>query len=222
MLLAIDSATRQLSLAVHDGQRVVVEQSWRTANTHTVELAPQAALTLRRAGAEASALKGIAVALGPGSYTGLRIGLGLAKGLAFAHDTPLIGVPTFNILMHAQPSRTERVIALLQAGRGRLLALGHYWDGQGWKADGPARVLDWAALVNEIHEPTFICGEWEEISAEHQRALKGRAVFDAPAHSLRRAGHLAEIGWERLRQGAVDDPVTLAPLYGGPLEAKLV
>jgi len=215
VLLAIDTATRQLSLALHDGQSVLVEYSWRTVNYHTVELAPQTALILRRAGVEPGQLKGLAVALGPGSYTGLRIGLGLAKGLAFAHNVPLFGVPTFEVLMRAQSPRSERVIALLTAGRGRLIAAAYYWGGKAWKADGAPRVLDWATLAADILEPTVICGEHESATPDVMKALKGRAVFDAPAHSLRRAGYLAEIGWERLQSGRADDPMTLAPIYAG-------
>lgn len=218
MLLAIDTATRQTSLALHDGLRVLMEHSWHSTDHHTVELAPHTALMLRRAGVEPGVLKGIAVALGPGSYTGLRIGLGLAKGLAFAHNTPLIGVPTFEIVMRAQPPRTERALALLHAGRGRVIAAAHYWDGKRWAPDGPAQVLDWAVLITDIREPTLICGEWDSAAPEHLRALKGRATFTSPADSLRRAGYLAEIGWERLQRNESDDPARLAPLYAGQPE----
>jgi tRNA threonylcarbamoyladenosine biosynthesis protein TsaB len=217
MLLAIDTATRQLSLALHDGQRIVAEQSWRTAQHHTVELAPQIALMLRRAGLNPDALEGIAVALGPGSYTGLRIGLGLAKGLAFAHKLPLLGVPTFEILMHAQPAGTERALAVLPAGRGRVIVAAHYWDGGRWEAVGPTQVMEWSALAGEIRGPTLICGEWEAATAEQLAAVRGLAVLTSPARSLRRAGHLAELAYERWQRGEVADPATLAPLYaGGP------
>jgi tRNA threonylcarbamoyladenosine biosynthesis protein TsaB len=215
MLLAIDTATRQVSLALYDGQRVLVEHSWRTASYHTAELAPQAALVLRRAEVEPQDLSGVGVALGPGSYTGLRIGLGLAKGLALAHTLPLLGVPTFQVLLRAQPSRPEGVLAVLHAGRGRVIAAAHYWDGQGWAPDGPPRVQDWAALAADLRAPTFICGEWEAATPDQLRVVRatGLAIFDSPARSLRRAGFLAEIAWERLSRKQVDDPARLAPIY---------
>ncbi len=215
MLLAIDTATRQISLALYDGQRVLAEHSWRTANYHTVELAPQTALMLRRAGVEPGALAGLAVAIGPGSYTGLRIGLGLAKGLAFAHTLPLAGVPTFESLLRAQPPRPGRVVAVLPAGRGRVIAARFGWDGQTWAADGPAEIMDWATLATTARGPLHLCGEWDTATPEQLRALKGRATFASPALSLRRAGFLAEIGWERLQRRQMDDPATLAPLYPG-------
>ncbi len=215
MLLALDTATRQLSLAMHDGQGLVAEASWRTADYHTAELAPQVALLLRRAGLTPEQLKGVALALGPGSYTGLRIGLGLAKGLALAHHLPLIGVPTFDIVMRAVAPRDERVMALVPAGRGRVSLGVYHWGGKAWKRDGDVRLLDWTSLAAEISQPTFICGEWDGAGWEHLHALRGRATVAAPADCLRRAGYLADIGWERLRRGQVDDPATLAPIYGG-------
>jgi tRNA threonylcarbamoyladenosine biosynthesis protein TsaB len=217
MLLAIDTATRQISLALHDGASVVAESTWSTTNNHTVELAPNTALMLRRAGLEPGHLRGVAVALGPGSYTGLRIGLGLAKGLALAHTLPLLGVPTFEILMRAQSPRDEHVIAVIHAGRGRISAQAYRWAKRGWTPAGETHVLDWAALAADIGEPTFICGEVDGAGVEQLRKLKVKVTLASPAQSLRRAGYLAEIGWERLRASppSLDDPNTLAPIYGG-------
>jgi tRNA threonylcarbamoyladenosine biosynthesis protein TsaB len=218
MLLAIDTATRQISLALHDGASVVAESTWRTTDNHTMELAPNTALMLKRAGVEPGQLRGIAVALGPGSYTGLRIGLGLAKGLVLAHNLPLVGVPTFEILLRALPPRDERVIAVIHAGRGRVSAQAYCWGKRGWTPEGEMRVVDWASLAADIVEPSFICGEVDAAGMEHLRKLKVKVALASPAQSLRRAGYLAEIGWERLRASAVDDPNTLAPLYGGQPE----
>jgi tRNA threonylcarbamoyladenosine biosynthesis protein TsaB len=222
MLLAIDTATRLISLALHDGQSVAAESTWQTDQYHTAELAPQAALLLRRAGVEPSQLQAIAVAIGPGSYTGLRIGLGFAQGLALAQGVPLVGVPTLDGLMRAQPQRAERALALLQAGRGRVSAAPYRWDLRRlrWEADGAVRVLEWPALGAELAAesaeagPVYVAGELDAAGAELLRGLRGKVRLASPAQSLRRAGYLAEIGWERLRAGA-DDPSRLAPIYGG-------
>lgn len=223
MLLAIDTATRLISLALHDGQRVVAESTWHSANNHTVELAPQAALLMRRAGAEVARLKGLAVALGPGSYTGLRIGLGFAKGLALAQAVPMVGIPTFEILMRAQAPLPQPALAVLQAGRGRVTAALYMWDERArqWAPHEPARVMDWPTLAASIEQPTYVCGEIDLAGAEllRERVRRGLVVLASPAQSLRRAGYLAEIGWERLRgqPGRGDEAARLAPLYGsGP------
>ncbi len=223
MLLALDTATRLISMALHDGQAVVAESTWHSANNHTVELAPQVALLLRRAGLEAGKLRGVAVALGPGSYTGLRIGLGFAKGLALAQNLALVGVGTYEGLLRAQAPRPEPVLAVLQAGRGRVLAARFQWRTKPrlWQPVDTARVYTWADLTASIQTATFVCGEIDAAGAEQLRAKRGlvQVTLATPAQSMRRAGYLAEIGWERLRAGGgtADDPGRLAPIYaGGP------
>jgi tRNA threonylcarbamoyladenosine biosynthesis protein TsaB len=221
MFLAIDTATRQVSLALHDGLSVVAELSWRTEGYHTVELAPQVALMLRRAKADPARLSGLAVAIGPGSYTALRIGLGLAKGLALAHGVPLCGVSTFDILMRAQPAAEGKAMAILQAGRRRISVAPFRWQKPGgWQPAGEMRVLEWSMLADELavepFPPVFVCGEIDEAGHDCLRRLKDHVVVAAPAQALRRAGYLAEIGWERLRHQRMDSAATLAPIYGGP------
>ncbi len=222
MLLALDTATRLISIALHDGHSLVAEATWQAGAYHTVELAPQAALLLRRAGLQPGQLSGLAVAIGPGSYTGLRIGLGFAKGLALANQLPLVGVPTLEVLMRAQPPRAEQALALLGAGRGRVSAGPYQWRARPfrWEASGPVRVLDWASLADELSAattPVYVVGEIDAAGYERLRPLRGRVVLATPAQGLRRAGFLAELGWERLRSGP-DDAGRLAPAYGGQPE----
>src|SRR5262245_34393950 len=172
VILALDSATRNVSIALHDGTAVVAEHTWHSRDNHTIELAPAVQRMLKQARVAPHGLGGIAVTTGPGSFTGLRIGLGLAKGLALAHRTPLFGVPTFDALAHAQPPRAEPMAAVLQAGRGRIAAgLYRYREGA-WQADGPPRIADWAALAAETQEPTYFCGEIDLAGAEALRRIK--------------------------------------------------
>ena len=218
MLLALDTATRSISLALHDGQAVIAESTWHSANNHTLELAPQVALLLRRAGLEAGKLRGVAVAIGPGSYTGLRIGLGFAKGLALAQNLALVGVGTFEPLLRAQAGRPEPLLAVLQAGRGRVLAARYQWQTKPrqWQAVDEPRVYTWAELAASIEAATFVCGEIDAAGAELLRGKRGLVTVASAAQSLRRAGYLAEIGWERLRATGGANPEAasrLAPIY---------
>ena len=89
MILAIDTATRWAGLALHDGTAVIAEYGWRCLNNHTIELSPAIEDMLSRVDKSINDLDGIAVAIGPGSYTGLRVGLALAKGMALANQIAL-------------------------------------------------------------------------------------------------------------------------------------
>jgi len=102
LLLAIDTATRTAGLALYDQVGLHLEQMWRTCDHHTVELMPHIVRACNQQGLPPQALRVIAVSLGPGSFTGLRVGLSIAKGLAVALGTPLIGVPTLDATAYAR------------------------------------------------------------------------------------------------------------------------
>ena len=214
MLLAIDTATRMPSLALYDGERVVAEETWRSADGHTVELMPSIVRMLERQRFPPSQLQGIAVALGPGSFTGLRIGLSVAKGLALTLAIPLVGIPTLDALVYAQARKRGPVCAVLQAGRGRICA-GFYRRRRGqWQRQGDYLLTTVEELCASIEAPTFLCGEIDAKAAELLRERLGeKAKLASPAACLRRAGYLAELGWQRLQRGDVDDPASLSPIY---------
>ena len=102
MLVAIDTATGYASLALHDGLRVRVEHTWESPRRHTVELLPRLVAALEQLDVGADHLSGVAVSRGPGSFTGLRVGMAVAKGLALARGLPLVGVPTLDVVAAAQ------------------------------------------------------------------------------------------------------------------------
>jgi tRNA threonylcarbamoyladenosine biosynthesis protein TsaB len=213
MLLAVDTSTRWVGLALYNGAQVLSEMVWQSQNTHTVEVAPAIQELLDRSGVRVEDLRAIGVATGPGSFTSLRIGLGLAKGLSLACHIPLVGVPTLDILAAAQPVRDLPMAAVLQAGRGRL-ALGWYAIQSGaWVAQGEPQVVRLEELAQQIHKPTLVCGELSAEERQHLARKRKNVVLLTPAQSLRRPAYLAEIAWRRWQSGKVDDVVTLSPIY---------
>jgi tRNA threonylcarbamoyladenosine biosynthesis protein TsaB len=214
VLLAIDTSTRNVAIALYDGIQVICESIWASRDYHTIELAPAIADTLSRAGLGVQNLKLLAVATGPGSFTGLRIGLAVAKGIALACHLPIIGIPTLDIVAESQPvSLGLTLAAVLQAGRERL-AVGWYTATEDrWQLTPPLEIMDALQLSHQIHMPTLVCGELSE-EQQHTLARKYKNVILAsPAHSVRRPSLLAELAWKRWQSGDVDDPVTLSPTY---------
>jgi tRNA threonylcarbamoyladenosine biosynthesis protein TsaB len=212
MLLAVDTSTAQVGLAVYDGSQVISEYAWRSSQRHTVELAPAISDLLTRCGLTMDDIRALGVALGPGSFTSLRVGLSLVKGFAFARSLPLIGIPTLDILVAAQPLSKLPLLAAIQAGRGRLAA-GWYKRSKGrWQAKEAARVVRAKALVEEVHSPVIVCAE---LMAEERRTLAANPNIQlvSPAGSVRRPAVLAEQAWKRWQAGDVDDGATLAPIY---------
>ncbi len=212
MLLALDTATRFASFALHDGRTVRYEMTWEAGRQHTIQLMPRVVNALEDLEIRPEALSAVAVALGPGSFTGLRVGVAIAKGLAMARGIPLIGVPTLDILAAAQERHRDPLLVVAQAGRGRLCVARYRWR-QGWRRqDGPF-LATWENLFAGITAPVLLCGEVDERGFQLAEEMGGLVTLLPPARSLRRAGFLAELAWERLRRGEVDDPATLAPFY---------
>ena len=213
MLLAVDTSTTWIGLALYDGVRVLGEMTWQSKNHHTIELSPGIHELLERCDVRTADLQALGVATGPGSFTALRIGLSLVKGMALALRIPVIGVPTLDALVAAQPVQETQLAAILQAGRGRL-ALVWYDAHQGrWQPRGEPQITTAEALVLQLNKPTQVAGE---MSASERQVLSRRrknAIMASPAQSLRRPSFLAELAWERWHAGQVDDVVTLSPIY---------
>ena len=121
MLLALDTSTRFAGIALYAADRgLIAETNWHAGMQHTVSLMPRVSWMLEAQGAQVSDLTAVAVALGPGSFTGLRVGLAAAKGLALAAGMPIIGVPTLDVTAYPHHLQPLPVIAVVQAGRGRV------------------------------------------------------------------------------------------------------
>ncbi len=213
MLLAFDTASQFISLALHDGHRLQYEATWHSANNHTVELAPAIRRALAHAGLRPADLAAVAVSQGPGSFTGLRIGMGVAKGLALARSIRLVAVPTLRIVAAGIPAFDGPLIVVLQAGRGRICAQRYTWTGTAWEPDAEAEITSWPGVIDTVEHATLFAGEIEDDA----RALLDEThqpVHVAPgAVGLRRAGFLAEIAWARVRALDTDDPATVTPIY---------
>lgn len=220
MLLAIDTSTAQLGLALYDGASVLAEMTWTSQARHTVELAPALSGLLARTGHPMADLTALGVAIGPGSFTSLRVGLAFAKGLVMARKLPLIGVSTLDVVAAAIPLQSMPLAAVLHAGRGRV-AVGWYQAGEnGWQTQGPARTMTVDELTESILHPALVVGE---LNAEERQRLARKRVnvhLASPAQSVRRPALLAELAWARWQAGQVDEAASLAPIYlhveGGP------
>jgi tRNA threonylcarbamoyladenosine biosynthesis protein TsaB len=214
MLLAIDTATQATGVCLANSAQVLAEHIWHSGRHHTVELAPEVAVLLQRNHVNMADLEAVAVASGPGSYTGLRIGMALAKGIALAQRIPLVGVPTLDILSAAQPAADSDLLAVIVAGRGRFAAVWYKWSAHGWKAASDPENWGWDDLVSRLDRPSVVCGELDA----SQRAKLGKisqVSLASPAMSVRRPGFLAELAFKRLKLGKVPDAANLTPTYLG-------
>ncbi len=214
MLLAIDTSTAQIGLGLYDGVQVVAETIWYSHQHHTVELAPALSEVMRRAGVNMGDVQAIGVAIGPGSFTALRVGLAFVKGLALSRKMPIVGIPTLDVLAAAQPASKLPLAAVLQAGRGRI-AVSLYGPAAdtAWQSQGPAEITTAEALADSIDKPTLVAGELSANERQRLARKKVNVVLAPPHLCVRRPSVLAQLAWARWHEGRVDEAATLAPIY---------
>ena len=214
MLLSLDTSTRYAGVALSNEDRVVASHAWHSAYNHTSELMPYVANILEHCGVTVEGLDGVAVALGPGGFSALRVGISAAKGLALVAKKPIIGVGTLDMEAHPYLDSGVYVCALLEAGREECATA--LFDAEGIRVRED-RVCTADGLIAEVKEkldsPAIFCGEgvtaWREriTAALDVRAL---LVRHTPAD---RIWALAEIAQQRLAAGEMDDLATLQPEY---------
>ncbi len=214
MILALDTSTDTSSLALHDGEVLLAELTWQTKAT-TQQVLPMVQRCLDLVHCRPADLAGIAIALGPGSFNGLRVGLSLGKGLAYAQHVPIVGLPTPEVAAYPFSSLVLPVCTVLKAGRGRVISTLFQTRYGRWQRVGEMRNVSLEELCQETERTTVFCGEIDpQMAATLHECLGQHALVASPALAARRAGYLAEMAWKRLQEEpAGDDPATLQPLY---------
>jgi len=214
ILLAIDTATRFAGVAIYDGSLVLAESYWQSQNNHSVELMPAVTKMLEQQGLAASDLAVVGVALGPGSFTGLRISLSVAKGLAQALKIPIIGIPTLDILAFQHAGQRRPIWAVIQAGRGRLCAARYERRRGRWRRRGELHLTALDGLIALLTGRCLVCGELLGEQCDHiAQQTDQDVVFATPSLAMRRPACLAELAWRRFERDEWDDLATLAPIY---------
>lgn len=213
MILAIDSSTQWVGIALFDGNLIRFEKTWKTSRRHTVELAPAVSGAFTECRVSPGDLTAVAVAIGPGSFTSLRIGLAVAKGFALAQHIPIVAIPSLDILASAIPLQEIPLICTLRAGRGRLAAQAYRNENNRWVSDGELFVTTAEELESAIVEPTIICGE---LDPEEKKIIARRwrnALIAEPPFNMRRPSMLAYIAARKLKAGQVSSIASIAPIY---------
>ena len=213
MLLAIDTSTAQVGLALYDGNQVLSEMTWTTRQHHTTELAPALSGLLKRCSVSMDMVSALGVAVGPGSFTSLRVGLSLVKGIALARHIPVIGISTLDIIAAAQPVGKNPLAVVIQAGRKRI-AVGWYKCLKNeWQAQGEVKGATIDELADEIESPTYVAGELSSDDRSRLARKRVNILLASPVYCIRRPSILADLAWARWQKNDVDDAATLAPVY---------
>lgn len=234
IVLGIESSTPIASVAVVSEEKLLGEITLNIGLTHSEQLLPLIDELLRQTKLKSADLGGIAIAGGPGSFTGLRIGMATAKGLAQGLAVPIVSIPTLLALAYLETGRPGLVCPLLNARRDEvytaLFRLGSKLDSQQTNSQQMPELLEpyqavnpklWAEKLRSSNEPVLLCGDGALDYQEIWRDVLGEnAVYPAVPFLTARGASVAWLGKEKLLRGEQDDLFTFKPLYIRASEAQ--
>lgn len=213
LVLAADTATRMNAVALCRGGEILAETLTDGQRTHAERLMDMAAWVLREGGASLEAVDLLAISTGPGSFTGLRIGVSAWKGLALARGIPLIGVPTLDAMTLLAGMHDGMVCPMLDARMKEVFAAVYrFRDGEREKIR-PDAVCPAEAVIAELEGPALFLGDGAEAYREQIQAALPEARF-APAHcSVPRAAAVAAEALALAAAGADGVADQVEPVY---------
>ena len=214
-VLAVEASSLAGGVALLDDERLVAEYLLDVSVTHSERLMAAVDRVLADARWTPRALGGLAVAVGPGSFTGLRIAVSTVKGLAVALGLPIAAVPTLDAMAAALPWAALPICPVLDARKGEVYASLYRWQDGAMRREWEYLAMAPAALAARLDEPTLVVGDGApSIDSPHVRTLPSPRRLPSPAC-------VGALGLARLRRGETVAAAALAPLYLRPSEAEL-
>jgi tRNA threonylcarbamoyladenosine biosynthesis protein TsaB len=224
-VLGIDTSTLVATAAIIDAERVIVEAAVHTRRTHSERLMPTIERLIAEAELTPKDLQGIAVSIGPGSFTGLRIGITTAKAMAYALGIPVVGVPTLDALATQLPFCNKAIYPILDAQKKNVYTAPFTTSTGRPHRLGEYQVVSIEQLLLQLHngkESVILCGETKDF-AENIAQLASPHIEIAPVFGrMPRGAVVANLGRDALINGGGEDPQTLAPFYIRRSEAEVL
>ena len=218
--LAIETAGRDGSVALVDGGAVVAESSFAGGFKHAAGLLPLIDRLMRDRRWRPADLHHVYVSVGPGSFTGIRIGVTVAKTLAVATGVRLVAVPSLAVVVRNAPATARHAIVLLDAKRGQVFAARFERTDDRWLEREPARLDDLPALLRRAPRPVYLLGE----GIPHHRHLvppdEPDVVATDPDLWRPRAAVVAQLGTAMAAASQFVEPDQLVPAYIRKAEAE--
>lgn len=224
MFLGIETSSAVSSVCVSDGDRIIAELTVEVGFTHSEQLVPHIDTLLRYGKVAKDSIEGIAVTIGPGSFTGLRIGMGTAKAMAYAWQVPLVGVMTMDAIAHNFVGTDDLVVVMIDAQKKNVYEGRYEWrDGAMQQIQAPTVKLRADALrdLAALNRPVWLCGDG---------VLKRREEIEQyptlhlapPAMRIPHASSVLAVAKQRFDAKDYDDSMTLVPYYIRRSEAEVL
>lgn len=226
-ILAIDTSTMLGGIAIMDESLLIAESRLNVKSTHSERLMTEIEHCLKQSGIKISDIDVFAVATGPGSFTGLRIGLSTVKGFSYATGKQIVSVPTLEALAWNFPYSKYPVCTMLDARKKEVYAALFKWEGENFTRlinETPAKPEEFARdALRVTHDDKFIfAGEGAALYRDKIIEVMGeKAVFASPEKTGPSPANVAVLGFKKAKAGEFSEPISLIPMYIRKSEAEV-
>ena len=213
-ILGIETSGSVCSASLSLNGQLIGENSLRIKHAHSRILARLVEQLLANSGIGFEALSALALSAGPGSFTGLRIGYSLAKGIAHARRLPLIEVPTLDILAFQQGATELPVLALIDAHRGEIFYALYCWEGKQFTRRSEYQLVELKKLAEILTEPTLLVGgDLPRLQEQVVRSAGANLRLPHPLPEQPAAWALQTLAFQKFEQQAFASLENSEPFY---------
>ncbi len=223
-ILGIDASGLSASVAILEGEKLVAEYTINNKLTHSQTLMPMIAEISKMVKLDLATLDAIGVTSGPGSFTGLRISSGTAKGMALGLDIPIVGIPTLDAIAHNIPYTNHRICPIMDARRNHLYTALYEWEDNILNRLTDHMVIPVKDIIKNLqkeNKKVIFMGDGIDVYREEMKdALGELAYFAPPGLKLQRGATVATLAMEKFKAGETTSHMDFAPTYLRPSQAE--
>jgi tRNA threonylcarbamoyladenosine biosynthesis protein TsaB len=221
-LLAVETATMLGGVAIMDGDKLIAESRLNIKVTHSERLMKEIDRVLHGASIEIDDIDVFGISIGPGSFTGLRVGLSTIKGLVYATSKKLVTAQTLEAMAWNVPFSEYQICPMFDARKKEIYTALFQWSGDGFSRTLGECTLSIDELLPKIDMPTLFLGEGAILyKGKIQSSLKDKALFGAPQHMTPSPANVAMLCMKKAEQGEYIDALKAVPAYYRRSEAEV-
>ncbi len=221
-LLAIETSTLTGGVAIIEDENLIAESRLNIKVTHSERILKEIDDILSKSGLKIDDIDSFGISIGPGSFTGLRVGLSTVKGLAYATGKKIVSVSTLEALALNVPFAKFQICPILDARKKEVYAALFEWDDQELIKKVKENAYKIEHILSFIDKKTIFLGEGALIYKENIiQSIGSLAIFAHPQHMIPFPSNVAYLAIKKAKNGIFEDPIKLVPLYLRKSEAEL-
>lgn len=221
-ILGIDTSSKVLSVALGKDDNIIIEENCLLDRRHSSLLVPKIEELLKKADLSIGAVDAFIVGLGPGSFTGLRIGVSAIKGFGIATNKPCVGVPSIDALaLNADTDAAELIIPVIDAKRGQVYGAIYKKERGGIIKKAGYFLMTIDKLMKKVKIPAVFLGDALELYRQDIKNLNKKSVFLEEKSWYPRAGNLIKLGIKNIKKSRKNGLSKIEPIYLYPRDCQV-